>query len=73
MVNIQRTKNLRPVLTKQAMETHVIELVVSHLDYCNTLFIGLPDYDIYRLQQISKYLCEISPAQRTILQLYRVP
>ena len=52
MANIQRIKNLRSILTKQAMETLVIGLVMSHLDCCNTLFIGLPDRDISKLQQI---------------------
>ena len=52
MANIQGIKNLRLMLTKQAMEILVIGLVMSHLDYCNTLFIGLPECDISRLQQI---------------------
>ena len=52
MANIQRIKNLRPILTNQATETLVIGLVMSHLDYCNTLFIGLLECDISKLQQI---------------------
>ena len=52
MANIQRIKNLRPMLTKQATETLVIVLVMSHLDYCNTLCICLPECDISPLQQI---------------------
>ena len=52
MANIQRIKNLRPILTNQATETLVIGLVMSHVDYCNTLFIGLLECDISRLQQI---------------------
>ena len=52
MANIQRIKNLRPIVTKQAMETLVIGIVMSHLDYCNTLFIGLPECDISKLQRI---------------------
>ena len=51
MANMQRIKKLRPMLTKQAMKTFVIGLVMSPLDYCNTLFIGLPECDISRLQQ----------------------
>ena len=52
MVNIQRIKNLRLILTKQAMETLAIGIVISHLDYCNTLFIGLMECDISKLQWI---------------------
>ena len=52
MANIQRIKNLRPILTKQATETLAIGILMSHLDYCNTLFIGLPECDISKLQWI---------------------
>ena len=52
MANIQRIKKLRLILTNQATETLVIGLVMSHLDYYNTLFIGLPECDISKLQQI---------------------
>ena len=52
MANMQTIKNLRPILTKQAMETPVIGLVVSHLDYCNTPFTGLLECDISKLEQI---------------------
>ena len=52
MANIQRIKKLRQMLPKQAMDTLAIGLVMSNLDYCNTLFIGLPECDISRLQWI---------------------
>ena len=52
MTNTQRIWNLRPILTKQATETLAIGIVMSHLDYCNTLFIELLEYDISKLQQI---------------------
>ena len=26
--------------------------VISHVDYCNSLLIGLPDYQLYRIQRI---------------------
>ena len=52
MANIQRIKNLSPIITKQATKTLAIGIVMSHLDYCNTLFIGLPECDISKLQQI---------------------
>ena len=52
MANIHRIKNLRLLLTKQTMETLAIGIVMSHLDYCNTLFIGLLKCDISKLQHI---------------------
>ena len=52
MANIQRIKNLRLILTKQAMETLAIGIVMSRLDDCNTPFIGLPEFDISILLHI---------------------
>ena len=52
MANLHSIKNLGSIHTKQATQTLVIGLVMSHLDYCNTLFIGLLECDISKLQWI---------------------
>ena len=61
MANIQGIKKLRLILTNQATETLVIVLVMSQLDYCNTLFIGLPECDISKLQQIQNICARLVP------------
>ena len=40
------------MLTEEACRILVQSLVISHLDYGNTLFIGLPDCGLDKLQQI---------------------
>ena len=34
------------------MQTLVLEIVMSHLDYSNTIFSGLPEKDLANLQRI---------------------
>ena len=38
------------MLSKEACRILVQSLVISHLDYGNALFIGLPDCDLDKLQ-----------------------
>ena len=48
MLNLQKIRHIRHVLTMDACWTLVFGLVASHLDYA--LYIGLPDSDIEKLQ-----------------------
>ena len=52
MLNIPRIKHLRPLLTEDITQVLVLGLVISHIDYCNSLFVGLPETDISKLQRI---------------------
>lgn len=52
MWNIQRIKLIRHILTPDTCETLVLGTVISHLDYANTLYLGLPQCDIKRLQRV---------------------
>ena len=52
MLNIQCIKNLRHVLTQEAMEILILGTVMSHLDYCNSILVGLPDVNISKIQHI---------------------
>ena len=45
-------------LTQEACKTLVLGLAFSHLDYCNTLFIELPDSDIRYLQKVLNILAK---------------
>ena len=40
------------LLSVDAVKTLLCSLVVSHLDYCNSLLVGLPRYLIKRLQEV---------------------
>ena len=52
MINLQRIKAIRKILTVKATETLVRGLVTSHLDYSNAILYGLPKVDIQRLQHV---------------------
>ena len=52
MANFVMIHNIQKFLTKDACTTLVFGLCISHLDYANTLFYGLPDKTISHLQRI---------------------
>ena len=52
MFNLQKIRQIRPVLTMDACQTLVFGLVTSHLDYANALYLGLPDCDLAKLQHV---------------------
>ena len=52
MLNIFRIKHIRRYLTQDACEVLAHGPVMLHLDYCNSLYYGLPDCDLNRLQRV---------------------
>ena len=50
MYNLLRIKHIRRHLTQEAAQILVSGLVMSHLDYANSLLYGLPDCDIDKVQ-----------------------
>ena len=52
MLNIQHIKNIRHLLTQEVTEIPVLGTVISHLDYCNSILVGLPEVDITKMQHI---------------------
>ena len=52
MLNFQWIKNIRHLLTQDATEILVLGTVMSHLDYCNSILVGLPNVDISKMQHI---------------------
>ena len=59
MINLQRIKAIRKILTVEATETLVCGLVISHLDYSNAILYGLPEVDIQKLQCVQNYAAKI--------------
>ena len=43
-IQIRRISSIRHLLTTQAVQTLVCSLVLSRLDYCNSLLSGCPQY-----------------------------
>ena len=59
MLNIFRIKHIRRYLTQDACKVLVHGLVMLHLDYCNSLYYGLPDCDLNRLQRVQSIACKL--------------
>ena len=45
-------RHIRKYLTRQSTEKIIHAFVTSRLDYCNSLLLGLPDYQIRKLQRV---------------------
>ena len=52
VLSFQKIKLIRRYLTKDATTTLILGLVISHLDYCNSILYGLPDCNINKCQRI---------------------
>ena len=51
MVNLQHTHLIRQYLTQDTTQTLALGIVMSHLDYSNAIFSGLPEKDLANLQR----------------------
>ena len=51
-LELRHINSIRNLLSVDAVKTLVCSLVLSHLDYCNSLLVGLPLYLIKRLQGV---------------------
>ena len=61
MFNLVRIKRLRPLLTVEAANILVMGLVISHLDYANSILIGLLDVTIKQLQHVQNIAAKVVP------------
>ena len=59
MLNIFKINHFRRYLTQEACEVLVHGLVMLHLNYCNSLYYGLPDCDLDRLQRVQSIACKL--------------
>ena len=59
MLNIFKIKHIRRYLKQEACEVLVHGLVMLHLNYCNSLFYGLPDCDLNRPQRVHSIACKL--------------
>ena len=51
-LELRRIASVRPYLFQSAAASLVVTMVISRLDYCNSVFIGLPADQIVRLQWV---------------------
>ena len=60
MANFLMICNIQKFLTKDACTTLVLGLCISHLDYANALFYGLPNKPISHLQRIQAICAKLT-------------
>ena len=51
-IQIRHISSIRHLLTTQATQTLVFSLVLSRLDYCNSLLSGCPQYLLDKIQKV---------------------
>ena len=56
---LKKIAHIRDLLTKDAAKTVVQTLVTSKLDYCNSVLLGTPQYNIEKLQRLQNMACRI--------------
>ena len=54
MLNLQGIKNIQKYLTVESCTELVVSLCISHLEYSNSILVGLPDCTIKQMQRIQK-------------------
>ena len=59
MINIQRIKLIRPFLNSEACTTLMLGLVISHLDYCNSILAGLLDVSIDQMHRVQNLAAKV--------------
>ena len=57
--NLLKLKKIRKRLTPNAAKTIALGLVISHLDYANALYSGLPKTEVRKLQRIQNMAAKI--------------
>jgi hypothetical protein len=59
MLNFQRIKAIRPFLDTESCQTLVLTLCISHIDYANSLLVGLPDVTTKKLQRVQNMCAKL--------------
>ena len=50
--HLRKISKIRSFLTVDAADTLAVAFILSRLDYCNSLLVGLPDHKLAKLQRI---------------------
>ena len=58
-IQLRRISSIRHLLTPKATQTLICSLVLSRLDYCNSLLYGLPDATLGRLRRVQNMAARI--------------
>ena len=58
--NLHNIKLIRHSLTEDACKQVIYGLVLSHLDYCNGMYMGLPNVDILKMQRVQNAAAKLA-------------
>ena len=58
-VMIKNIARIRPFLEKETCKTIIQALILSKLDYCNSLLLGCSEYQLDKLQHIQNMACRV--------------
>ena len=80
MLNYLKIKSIRKYLTREATETLVLSLVISHLDYCNVILYGTSKANLSKLQRIQNMCAKLvlcrsryDSSQQALFELHWLP
>ena len=60
MSNLIQIRNICKYLTKETCATLMLGLVVSHLDYCNSILAGVPKVTLNQLQRVQNMAAKVT-------------
>ena len=60
----RRISSIRPFLTQKAAASLMSALVLSRLDYCNSLYQGLAKFQIAKLQRVQNHAARVAKRKR---------
>ena len=50
--HLYNLRRIRKYLSQESVEVLIHSLIYSRIDYCNSLYLGLPDYQIQKIQRV---------------------
>ena len=56
---LRKIAYLRPFLSEEATKTLVMSFVISKLDYCNSLYFGISEQKLDKLQRIQNHAARL--------------
>ena len=59
MINLQRIRNIRRYLSMEACKVLVLGLVMSHIDYSNSILYGISNQEIQKMQRIQNICAKL--------------
>ena len=80
MLNFYEIKSIRHILSTEACVMLILGLILSHLDYANTILTGLPNINLHKMQRVQNITAKLvlgankltSPKQ-CLMQLHWLP